>query len=144
MDRVLAQARSVFVAKGYQGSSIDDLVQATGLLRGSLYAAFGSKYGLFKETLETNLNRADPQAETVDLMLVALMEVSADDPHIRYLLTKQLNTMTAPSGQGGSSREQSQKTTTEVLLGHRLLERAGIDLSEGYPKQTIKKGTGNE
>lgn len=144
MDQVLAQARSVFVAKGYQGSSIDDLVQATGLLRGSLYAAFGSKYGLFKETLGASLNRGDPQPETVDLMLVALMEVSAADPHIRRLLTNQLNTMAAPSGQGEPSKEQSQKTTIELLLGHRLLERAGIDLSKGCPKQTIEKETSNE
>lgn len=144
MDQVLAQARSVFVAKGYQGSSIDDLVQATGLLRGSLYAAFGSKYGLFRETLETSLNRGDPQPETVDLMLVALMEVSAADPHIRCLLTNQLNTMAAPLGQSGSARGESQKTAIELLLGHRLLERAGIDLSKGYPKQTSEKETNDE
>lgn len=52
-DKVLKNAISVFWKQGYTDTSISDLVQATGLLRGSLYAAFGNKRGLFIEAIET-------------------------------------------------------------------------------------------
>ena len=46
-DGVVERCAEVFRRTGYEGSSIDDLVAATGLHRGSLYSAFGSKRGLF-------------------------------------------------------------------------------------------------
>jgi len=50
---VLALARDAFWAKGYEATSLDDLMRATGLGKGSLYAAFGDKHRLFLEVLET-------------------------------------------------------------------------------------------
>lgn len=41
--QVLLAAAKVFSVNGYAGSSIDQLVKATGLLRGSLYGTFYSK-----------------------------------------------------------------------------------------------------
>ncbi|MFT7622438.1 MAG: TetR/AcrR family transcriptional repressor of nem operon [Myxococcota bacterium] len=41
----------VFWQQGYQGASVQDLVEATGLQRGSLYGAFGDKRGLFMAAL---------------------------------------------------------------------------------------------
>lgn len=49
---VVGRALEVFRRKGYKATSIPDLEQATGLLRGSLYAAFGDKRGLFREALQ--------------------------------------------------------------------------------------------
>lgn len=49
---VLDQAVEVFWSKGYEATSIQDLVEATGLHRGSLYAAFGSKQDLFLRVLD--------------------------------------------------------------------------------------------
>ncbi len=46
-ESVLDRAVSVFWENGYNATSISDLVDATGLLRGSLYAAFKSKHGLY-------------------------------------------------------------------------------------------------
>jgi len=43
---------SVFWEQGYGKTSIGDLVDATGLQPGSLYAAFGNKKGLFLEVIE--------------------------------------------------------------------------------------------
>jgi len=48
---VLSQALQVFWQKGYDGASIQDLVDATGLNRGSLYNAFGDKADLFAEVM---------------------------------------------------------------------------------------------
>lgn len=46
-DEVLDLALEVFWQRGYGATSIDDLTAATGLKRGSLYAAFGDKDKLF-------------------------------------------------------------------------------------------------
>jgi TetR/AcrR family transcriptional repressor of nem operon len=51
-DQVLDRAMRLFWQRGYEGTSIEDLVSATGINRGSLYATFGSKCGLFLATLE--------------------------------------------------------------------------------------------
>lgn len=42
----------MFWRKGYQASSVQDLVAATGLNRGSLYDTFGDKHGLFLEVVQ--------------------------------------------------------------------------------------------
>ncbi len=52
---VIAQSASVFLRQGYEGTSIDDLLAATGLHRGSLYKAFASKRGLFLAALQRTL-----------------------------------------------------------------------------------------
>lgn len=49
---VVAQAMTVFWDRGYSKTSVGDLVRATGLKPGSLYAAFGSKKGVFLEVLD--------------------------------------------------------------------------------------------
>ena len=46
-DEVLDHALLVFWKKGYESASIQDLVDATGLNRGSLYNSFGDKAELF-------------------------------------------------------------------------------------------------
>lgn len=45
-------AMNAFRRKGYEGTSVQDLVDATGVGRGSLYAAFGSKEGLYLAALD--------------------------------------------------------------------------------------------
>jgi TetR/AcrR family transcriptional repressor of nem operon len=49
---VLDRAMSVFWKRGYQATSIRDLVTATGINRGSIYATFGDKEGLFLAVLD--------------------------------------------------------------------------------------------
>ncbi len=51
-DTVIARATAVFWQQGYGKTSVGDLVTATGLQPGSLYAAFGNKKGLFLEVLD--------------------------------------------------------------------------------------------
>ncbi|MCW8916402.1 MAG: TetR/AcrR family transcriptional regulator [Magnetovibrio sp.] len=51
-NTVLDQAMAVFWLKGYDDTSIQDLVDATGLNRGSLYNAFGDKAQLFAQVME--------------------------------------------------------------------------------------------
>lgn len=51
-DTVLDRALTVFWRHGYEGASITDLTAAMGINTPSLYAAFGSKEGLFRAVLE--------------------------------------------------------------------------------------------
>src|SRR5271168_736517 len=51
-NQLLSQAMMVFWRNGYQATSIQDLVEATGVNRGSLYATFGDKCGLFLAVLD--------------------------------------------------------------------------------------------
>lgn len=51
-DAALARAMDVFWCHGFEGTSIQDVVEATGVQRGSLYAAFGSKEGLYLAVLD--------------------------------------------------------------------------------------------
>jgi len=49
---VLDKAMQAFWARGYEATSIQDLVDCMGIKRGSIYAAFGDKRALFLKSLE--------------------------------------------------------------------------------------------
>jgi TetR/AcrR family transcriptional repressor of nem operon len=51
-EEVLLKAMSVFQDKGYEATSMQDLVEHMGINRFSLYETFGSKHELFLEALQ--------------------------------------------------------------------------------------------
>jgi AcrR family transcriptional regulator len=51
-DQALEKARDAFWARGYEGTSMADLVSTLGLASARIYAAFGSKEDLFREAIE--------------------------------------------------------------------------------------------
>lgn len=112
-DEVLDRASGAFLRAGYEGTSVEELVSATGLLRGSLYQAFGSKRGLFLRSLGRRLDSRPADEATTDLVLVALLELAPRDTEVRALLARHLE----------------QEGTTATDLGARLLARARIDAS---------------
>jgi AcrR family transcriptional regulator len=77
-NEALARAAAQFWKAGYAGTSLDDLVEATGMNRPSLYAAFGDKRQIYLKTLDyyTEESRA--------LARAAL----ADDPPLRVFLKR--------------------------------------------------------
>lgn len=82
----VAAAAAVFRQRGYTATSVDHLVDATGVHRGSLYGVFGSKHGLFLRVLDQAA--AEPARERrvdddLDLVLVALLELAPTDEHVR-------------------------------------------------------------
>jgi AcrR family transcriptional regulator len=56
-DHVLHAAERQFRTSGYNGTSVDDISTATGLGRGSLYAAFDGKHGVLLESMSSYLAR---------------------------------------------------------------------------------------
>jgi AcrR family transcriptional regulator len=51
-DDVLEKAMRVFWEKGFAGASMSDLTAAMGIASPSIYAAFGSKEGLYREAID--------------------------------------------------------------------------------------------
>ncbi|WP_280466071.1 TetR/AcrR family transcriptional regulator, partial [Nocardia brasiliensis] len=50
-ERVLSAVQAAFWDNGYAGTSLEDLLAASGLGKGSLYGAFGDKKSLFLRVL---------------------------------------------------------------------------------------------
>lgn len=107
-DVVVSRAAEVFSRLGYNACSIDDLVEATALQRGSLYKAFGSKRGLFEKVLNRVLVGewyCNPTA--LDLLITALRELVPVDRPIAAFCRDALNAY------GGDAAK---------LIGERLLD----------------------
>lgn len=60
-DQVLAGARDVFMADGFEGASVDDIARAANVSKATLYSYFPDKRLLFMEVARTECNK---QAET--------------------------------------------------------------------------------
>lgn len=56
-DQVLEGARSVFLADGFEGASVDDIAQAAGVSKATLYSYFPDKRLLFIEVASTECLR---------------------------------------------------------------------------------------
>lgn len=52
LDIATERALQLFWSKGYEGTTLEDLTEAMGINRPSLYAAFGNKEGVFRRALE--------------------------------------------------------------------------------------------
>lgn len=70
----LLQARNLFWQKGYQGTSMEDLVQETGLSRGSIYDTYGDKHNLFLQCLEHYVAEAEVCYKTIAAGAVSPMK----------------------------------------------------------------------
>jgi AcrR family transcriptional regulator len=108
---VLDAAMEVFWEKGYEATTTQDLCECTGLGRGSLYNAFGSKHALYEEAIKRyastraalQLQELAPAGGSVrdrlrDLM-VAMIDLDLKDPGRRGCLA--LNAASEAAGRSG-------------------------------------------
>lgn len=66
-DQVLAGARKVFMADGFEGANVDDIARAAGVSKATLYSYFPDKRLLFVEVATTECRRmAERTLELVD------------------------------------------------------------------------------
>lgn len=75
MPQALARARDVFWSRGFGATTVQDLVDTLGVERGSIYAAFGDKRGLYLQAValyaRENRERLEMMLQT-DSVLPAL------------------------------------------------------------------------
>ncbi len=88
-EDIIDRAIDVFMTNGYEGTSIKDLVDATGLHPGSIYNAFGSKQGLYEAAIERfeamspfnkllSLAESAPPRESIAKLLKGVVEPDLD------------------------------------------------------------------
>jgi len=93
---VLGAAGERFRTRGYAGTSLDDLVDATGLQRPSLYAAFGDKHAIYLATLDRTIERA---GRGFDRLIAANLPLRESlEAMFRTVIDGYLTGETGPSG----------------------------------------------
>jgi len=93
-EQVLEAVMERFWTNGFERTSAQDLVDATGLGRGSLYAAYASKDGLFEQALlryrsraRAHVEKLDAEASSIEALRALMTDVvDADLPHPRGCL----------------------------------------------------------
>ncbi|MGU3626007.1 TetR/AcrR family transcriptional regulator [Comamonas sp. C24C] len=90
-DQALERAMLAFWQRGYEGTSMADLVQAMGIASARIYAAFGSKQALFREAIQRYESGAGCFADR------ALAEESLVREAISRMLRDAATTYTEPS-----------------------------------------------
>ena len=89
-DAALDRATEVFWAKGYEATSLSDLLDAMGINKGSFYNAFGSKHELFvrgllkydreqRQAMLTDLASQNDPVRAIETLFDSLIEQSTKD-----------------------------------------------------------------
>jgi AcrR family transcriptional regulator len=94
-QEILAAATAVFAQKGFDGASMDDIVQASGLSKGGLYWHFKSKddiiAAILNEFFSQEMNFLESLLQTEDSATAKLQQlgqqVSTDVVHMQALLS---------------------------------------------------------
>ncbi len=116
---VVDKAIAVFTAKGYHGTSAQDLVDALGLSRSSLYDTFGDKHGLFLRALA----QYDQQSARA---LGGLLAQSADLPAtLRQFFDQLIRDSLVNGTQGGCLMTNSATDVDALSAAAGQLVRAG-------------------
>ena len=95
IDETLTRAMQTFWAHGYEATSMQDLVTATGVNRASIYATYGDKRALFL----TALRKYD--GEIRRRMLAELAETKTPAEAIAAVFDKFIGQTTVPQGNWG-------------------------------------------
>ena len=83
----LTSAVELFASKGYAETSMEDIVQATGVSRYGLYSTFGNKRELFEQALERFADGMGKQS------FLRLLEPDASLDHIRKIFDERVTDM---------------------------------------------------
>lgn len=130
----LTQAMELFWARGYEATSLHELLGATGLSRSSLYQTFGGKHDLFQRCLDRY------REMVVDSMWQRLEQAPSGRAFIEDSLRRTLAEQTAPGGPRGCL-----VLNTANEFGHRdplvtARVRAGVDSFRGVFAEAVRRG----
>lgn len=91
----LELAMQVFWSKGFAATSINDLTQAMGISKSSLYSAFGDKHSIFLEAIEFYCDNVTNRVRSA----ISLPRPAHDV--IRSILARAVDRILEPDGQRG-------------------------------------------
>jgi TetR/AcrR family transcriptional repressor of nem operon len=95
VDEVLDRATELFWARGYEATSVQELVDTLGVNRASLYATFGDKAQLFAAVLDRYEERVNA------LVTAALASPAAGAEAVSSWFQMVIEMATPPAGPGG-------------------------------------------
>jgi len=141
-DVALRKAMQLFWRQGYEATSVDQLVQAMGINRASLYGTFGDKHALFLKSLDRYIETVlDPRLAALEAasspraglegMLAELAAFAAGDPQRRGCLAVNAACELGARDPEVATRLSAQAAKIEAALAA-LLARA-IDDGEAAP-----------
>lgn len=133
-DAVLDKAVEAFREKGFDGTSLDDLEKATGLLRASLYGAFGDKRALYLASLRRyqstkgvrlleQLNAAKTGRAAIERLFNLVIDEASGDPS-GCLLANAASERSAHDALVARCVEDNRRRTEGALLAAVLRGRA--------------------
>lgn len=138
-EDVLDRAMALFWHKGYEATSIQDLVEAAGINRASMYGSFGDKRGLFIAVLDHYLARVNGErlailcrSGSAIAAIAAFFEAIIDasqgsERHLGCLITNTL-TEVAPSDPEIAAKLQASLDRVEQAFGQAI--RRGQEAGE--------------
>lgn len=111
IDDAIESAMQVFWTRGYNGTSLIDLIDGTGLSRGSLYKAFGDKRGLFLVALDRyfsvtsaglfqTLQKPGPVKAAIRETLIRFAQISSAEDGLRGCMLVATATEMVPHDEG--------------------------------------------
>jgi len=107
-DQAVEVAMKLFWCQGYSATSLNQLLEGTGIGRSSFYAAFGDKRSLFVEVLQLFSER------TREMLVEALSETESLEAIRRFFYTTLLEVPRSRAGRG-------------CMMVNTLLELADVD-----------------
>ena len=103
-EEALKKAMYVFWEKGYEGTTMANLIESIGMKAPSIYAAFGNKDAIFKEVVAhylpivvdgqlATLNKTPDILEAVEKTLSECVRLftGGDNPHTCLIMTAAIN-----------------------------------------------------
>jgi TetR/AcrR family transcriptional repressor of nem operon len=119
MQEALNAAMSAFWERGYEATSMQDLLDAMGLTKGSLYKAFGDKHNLFLLSLQDYLDRLfETMKQSVDSGSDPVQSLSTLMGVVENLCCKQLTPKGCFAVNTVVELSQRDEKASEVLKRH--------------------------
>ena len=138
-QRVLEKAMNAFWERGYEGLSVEDLVQSTGIGRGSLYDTFNDKHSLYLAALERYI-------AAVRVQTTALLEQSGTlQAVLERLFQAQLDALLSdPARRGCFLLNASLEMAPHDPEVNKIVQSAHQELEEGLYRLLIKAQVAGE
>ena len=132
-NEVLDRAMVLFWTRGYEATSIQDLVEATGINRGSIYGTFGDKKGLFLAVLDhyaekvakplmAELSDLDPR-RAIERMFDSIIKRTSDPSFPRGCLNTNTS-LECPTSGDEITRKIAERLGQQESAIYRVLRRA--------------------